>query len=103
MKGMEVLTMSDPNNREWLMESRAQLEIATSSVAEVNLYDRVILDNGLVAQIVHIIDNGAMYVADIDSANGWPEDETIFVPPREIRVIVQCYARGNERGPQNRF
>lgn len=76
--------MSDPNNREWLMESRAQLETAESGAAAIGLYDRVILSNGLLAQIVHIIDNGAMYVADVDKANGWPEDETIFVSPREI-------------------
>ena len=51
---------------------------------EIQLYDVVLLDNGLKAQIVEVLKCDEMYVADIEEEEGWDEDDTIFVDPRRI-------------------
>ncbi len=54
----------------------------------INEYDVVILKNGLKAQIVEILKNGEMFVADVEEDNGWEEDDTIFVSPDDIKEIL---------------
>ena len=51
---------------------------------EIKQYDVVLLRNGLKAQIIEILKDGEMYVADVEEAHGWEEDNTIFVAPDEI-------------------
>ncbi|MGN0301504.1 MAG: hypothetical protein ACI4BI_01325 [Anaerotardibacter sp.] len=54
----------------------------------INMYDVVLLKNGLKAQIVEILKNGEMYVADVEECNGWDEDDTIFVSPDDINEVL---------------
>lgn len=50
----------------------------------IKQYDKVTLKNGLEAQIVEILADGEMYVADVSVVDGWDEDDTVFVSPDEI-------------------
>ena len=51
---------------------------------KVELYDVVLLRNGLKAQVVEILAGGECYVVDIEEAHGWEEDDTIFALRDEV-------------------
>lgn len=62
---------------------------------DVQLYDVVILDNGLRAQIVEILKGGEMYVADVEEDEGWDEDDTVFVDPQRIVANLVTWDNAN--------
>lgn len=62
---------------------------------DVQLYDVVLLDNGLKAQIVEILKGGEMYVADVEEEDGWGEDDTIFVDPQRIMANLVTWENAN--------
>lgn len=51
---------------------------------KADLYDVVLLRNGLKAQVVEILANGECYVVDVEEAHGWEEDDTIFALREEV-------------------
>lgn len=63
---------------------------------DVQLYDVVLLDNGLKAQIVEILKGGEMYVADVEEEDGWGEDDTIFVDPQRITANLVTWENANQ-------
>ena len=50
----------------------------------ISLYDVILLNNGLKAQIVEILQGGECYVVDVEESHGWDDDDTIFAMPEEI-------------------
>ena len=58
---------------------------------EIELYDVVLLKNGHKAQIVEVLKDGEMYVADVEEEDGWDEDDTIFVAPEEIEKNLKTW------------
>lgn len=63
---------------------------------DVQLYDVVLLDNGLKAQIVEILKGGEMYVADVEEEEGWGEDDTIFVDPQRVMANLVTWENANQ-------
>ena len=63
---------------------------------DVQLYDVVLLDNGLKAQIVEILKGGEMYVADVEEEEGWDEDDTIFIDPKRIMANLVTWENANQ-------
>lgn len=62
---------------------------------EINLYDVVLLKNGLKAQVVEILKDEGCYVVDVDEAHGWSEDDTIFAMPDEIIANLETWRNAN--------
>ena len=63
---------------------------------DVQLYDVVLLDNGLKAQIVEILKGGETYVADVEEGEGWDEDDTIFIDPKRIMANLVTWENANQ-------
>ena len=55
-----------------------------STPMKIELYDVILLKNGLKAQVVEILGDGGCYLVDIDMDHGWDEDDTISAMPAEI-------------------
>ncbi len=51
---------------------------------KIKLYDRVLLDDGRIADIVEVLDG--VYVADIDLGG---EYDTSFVYPEQIKKVIR--------------
>lgn len=58
---------------------------------KIEQYDVVMLKNGRRVQIVEILEQGKMYVADIQESEGWPEDDTVFLSHIEIEKNLKTW------------